>query len=665
MSLYIKKKIEYLTEKLNKANYEYYHLNISKLSDNQYDASLKELFLLEKQYPNYKLPYSPTLKVGGVISSKFDKAKHKIPMLSLDNVFNFKELKEFCDRLFKKNIPFNFITEFKIDGVAISLKYKDGILFQALTRGDGMVGEIITENVKTIKNIPLKLNKKIDLEVRGEIFFDHDSFEKLNQNNKKENKILFSNPRNAASGTLRQLNSSIVAKRNLSSFIYSIVNTPSFIKTQKQVLIFLKEMGFSVNNYNDTVNSFEELKNKIIKYENIKNNLPYNVDGVVVKVNQLNLYPLIGYTTKFPKWSVAYKFNSLKSETIVKKITFQIGKTGAITPIAHLEPVIIDGSLISKVSLHNYDYIKTKDIRINDFVLIHKSGSIIPQILEVIKEKRTNQIPFQMITNCPSCENKLQQKKNKTNYFCFNPSCEEKKINKIIHFVSNEAMDIKNLGEKTLITLFKENLIQNISDLYSLKDKYNQLKKLPNFENKKILKIFESIEKSKTQSLNKILFGLGIGEVGVKVAKLLQNQFNNIDNLQKTTLKQLLEIKEIGPEIAHNIYQYFQNKKNIEEINLLKKGGVLFNNHSSNEKEVKPNIFKNKKIVLTGVFQNYSRKDIEIILEKKGAFILDNISSKIDYLIKGEKAGSKLDKALFLKIQIIDEPKLKNIIEEK
>ncbi|WP_323847535.1 MAG: NAD-dependent DNA ligase LigA [Phytoplasma sp.] len=663
MTSEIKNKIKHLTDTLDKANYEYYHLSKTELIDHQYDALLKELFLLEKRYPEYKLPYSPTLKVGGFLSSKFEKTEHLLPMLSLDNVFNFEELKLFCERVLKKNIPFCFILEPKIDGVAINLKYKKGILVQAATRGNGYIGELITDNIRTIKNIPLKIKEEIDLEVRGEILFDHDSFEQINKEQKAKNKILFSNPRNAASGTLRQLNSNIVANRNLSSFIYSIVNPPIFIKTQEQVLIFLKKMGFSINPYYDVVFSFEALKEKIDYYTKIKTNLPYDIDGVVIKVNELIFHDLIGYTTKFPKWAVAYKFNSLKGETIIRNIDFQIGRTGVLTPIAYILPIIIDGSLLSKISLHNYDYIQKKDLRINDFVVVHKSGSIIPEIVAVVKQKRTNQIPFKMISDCPFCHKSLTKKDEEVDYFCLNDDCEERQIKKIIHFVSREAMDINVLGKKSLITFFQNKLIKRISDLYSLKDKYQQLKILPGFKDKKIMNILNALEASKNQTFDRILYGLGIDHVGIKIAKLLNHKFQHITNLKKVTFEELVQIPEIGPEIAHSICKYFQNEDNIKEIDLLQSKGIIFGTlNNLIENVTLDNIFKNKKVVLTGIFENYSRKEITVILEKCGAFVLDNISRKTHYLIKGVNSGSKLLKARLFNIKIIDEKELNSLL---
>ncbi|KAB8122041.1 NAD-dependent DNA ligase LigA ['Cynodon dactylon' phytoplasma] len=667
MTLEIEKKIKEITDILEKANYDYYNLNKSELEDKQYDALLQELINLEKKYPQYKLPYSPTFKVGGYLNTKFEKIKHSKPMLSLENVFDLTQLKSFYDKINKKNKS-NFISELKIDGIAINIKYIKGILYQAITRGNGYFGELITNNIKTIKDIPLKINKEINLEVRGEIFFKFDNFKKINEIQKKENKILFSNPRNAAAGTLRQLDTNIIAKRNLSSFIYSIINPPTFIKTQEDVLIFLKKMGFVVNPHYKIINSFEELIEIINYYENLKKNLNYNIDGIVIKVNKLSLYDSIGYTSKFPKWAIAYKFNSIQGETIIKKIVFKIGRTGVITPIAELFPIIVDGSLISKVSLHNFEYIKKKDIRINDYVLIHKSGSIIPEIIKIIKEKRTNQIPFKMINYCPFCLEKLKKKENEIDYFCLNTNCQEQKIKKIIHFVSKEAMDMNDIGNKTLEIFFKKKIIQNKYDLYNLKNNKKELEKLPFFKQKKINNILNSIEKSKNRPFENVLFALGIKNVGLKIAKLLCKKFKNIENLKKASFQEISQIHEIGYKIAENIVNYFKNEKNIEEIELLKNEGVNFSfteEHKleTKEKNNKYTFFQNKRIVLTGTFDIVERKKIKNILEKYDAIITKSISSKTNLLICGKKSSfNKIQKAKKLKIQIINEEHLIKIL---
>jgi DNA ligase (NAD+) len=665
MTLKIKNKIKTITEEINKANFEYYQLNNSYIKDETYDALFKELVKLEKEYPQYKLSNSPTLKVGGFLSNKFQKIKHDRPMLSLENVFNFQELKKFYDRIQKKEKKFTMITELKIDGVAISLKYREGFLFQALTRGDGYTGELVTHNIKSIKDIPLKIEKKINLEVRGEIFFDFDSFEELNKQKKKENKNIFANPRNAASGSLRQLDSNIVKKRNLSSFIYSVVNPPSFLKTQEDVLIFLKNMGFSVNSYYKKINSYSNLIEQIHYYENIKSNLPYNTDGIVIKINELSLYDSIGYTNKFPKWAIAYKFKTIQRETIIKNIFFQVGRTGAITPIAELVPIIIDGSLISKVSLHNYDYIQKKDIRINDFILIHKSGSIIPEIIKVIKEKRSNNLQktFKMISSCPSCLSQLKKKEKEVNYFCINENCREKELKKIIHFVSREAMNINVLGKKTLEIFFNNGLIKKKSDLYEMNKYRDQILKLPFFQKKKIDNILNSIEKSKKKSFDNILFGLGISNVGSKVAKLLAMKFENISNLKKASLEQILEIPEIGEKIAQNVYEYFRNEKNLKELFFFEQNGLQLEllKKKDEKKEKIYNFFQNKKVVLTGIFKNFSRQQIKNILEQNGAIIIKNISQKTNFFIYGKNSSLKKMK----KIKDLNNPYIKLINEEE
>ncbi|KND62682.1 NAD-dependent DNA ligase LigA [Candidatus Phytoplasma phoenicium] len=664
----IKQRIKFLTNTLQQANYEYYQLSQTTLTDQQYDSLLKELIMLEQKYPHFKLNYSPTFRVNGFLSKKFTKIIHDTPMLSLNNVFDFSELKNFYKNILKKFPHCQFITEFKIDGVAISLKYEKGTLIQGATRGNGYIGEVITNNIKTIKNIPLKLQQDIDLEVRGEIFFNYAAFHNLNQIQQKNNKTLFANPRNAASGTLRQLNSSITAKRNLLSFIYTMVNPPQYIQTQKDALEFLKKLGFNVNPHYYLINSFEQLVTIIKQYETLKKQLSYDIDGVVIKINDLTLYPRIGYTSKFPKWAIAYKFNSSQNETIVQKISFQIGRTGSITPIAELLPVMVSGSLISRVTLHNFNYIKKKDIRINDFVLIHKSGSVIPEIIEVIKTKRTNQQPFNMIDNCPFCNYQLTKYPDEVDYFCLNENCDEQKIKKIIHFVSRPAMDINILGEKTLNLFFKNKLVQSISDLYLLKQRRTQLSQLPGFKMKKISNILTGVEKSKNQSFERLLFALGIKHVGSKIAKVLTKTFHHIDHLKKAKLEQMLKIPEIGAEISKSVKKYFSNPQNLQEIDLLKKHGLKFYVSETKDKTFN-NFFSQKKVVLTGTFEFYSRTQLTKLLEQYGAYVLNFINKKIDYLIYSQKDSVKFIKAQKFGIPMIDEnylmKLLTNIINEK
>ncbi|MDV3166273.1 MAG: NAD-dependent DNA ligase LigA ['Waltheria sp.' little leaf phytoplasma] len=660
------KKIKQLTKKINQANYEYFNLNQSSLSDQKYDALLQELIYLEKNYPQYKLKNSPTDKIGSSLDdNEIPKITHSKPMLSLDNAFDITKVKKFYTKIMEKYPHCNFITELKIDGIAINLKYEQGILMQATTRGNGLVGEVVTHNIKNIKDIPLKLLQPIDLEVRGEVFFSYENFKKLNEQNSQAQKKIFANPRNAASGTIRLLNSNIVASRNLSSFLYSIVKTSLIVKTQKEVLELLKKLGFSVNPHFHIINSWSDLINFIDYYIDLKTSLNYDVDGIVIKLNQLDLYPEIGYTNKFPKYALAYKFNSITGETLIKNILFYVGRTGIINPVADLVPIILDGSKISRVTLHNYNYIQNKDIRINDSVIIVKSGSIIPRIIKVITNKRVASAkPFIMITKCPSCHSLLKKENNGINYFCINSECNEKKIQKIIHFASKEAMDIHILGSQTLNILFKNKIIQKISDLYILKEKKPQLLKLPFFGIKKINNILEAIEKSKQKPFDRVLFGLGIKHVGNKIAQILTNKFYNIYNLKKATIEQLTQIKEIGQEIAHSIHNFFNDEKNIQEIIQLEKHKLNFSTQNIIN-NVDDNFFKNKKIIITGTLSQYTRSQIIQNLSKLGALIVNNISKKTNYLICGANySETKLEKAKNLKITIIQELELYKLLSQ-
>ncbi|MDV3157333.1 MAG: NAD-dependent DNA ligase LigA [Candidatus Phytoplasma australasiaticum] len=664
--LNIIKKIQQLTKKINQANYEYFNLNQSSLTDQQYDALLQELIYLENKYPQYKSKDSPTDKIGSSLSEKkIPKITHSKPMLSLENAFDIAKLKKFYTRIKDKYPHCNFITELKIDGIAINLKYEQGILTQATTRGNGLVGELVTHNIKNIKDIPLKLSQPINLEVRGEVFFNYENFQKLNQQHNREQKKSFANPRNAASGTVRLLNANIVASRNLSSFFYNIVYSSLIVNSQQEVLELLKKLGFSVNPHYNIINSWSDLTHFINHYIDLKSSLNYDVDGIVIKVNQLDLYPQIGYTNKFPKYALAYKFNSITGETIIKNILFYVGRTGIINPVADLVPIIIDGSKISRVTLHNYNYIQNKDIRINDSVIIVKSGSIIPRIIKVITHKRDASVkPFIMITKCPSCCTLLNKDNNGINYFCINQECNEQQLQKIIHFASKEAMDINILGSKTLTILFQKKIIQKISDLYNLKQHKQKLLKLPFFGIKKINNILEAIESSKQKPFDRILFGLGIKHVGSKIARILTHKFYNIDNLKQSKIEDLININEIGQEIAHSIHNFFNDEKNIKEIIQLKKHQLNFS-IQNNINKINNNFFNNKKIIITGTLTKYKRSQITKNLEKLGALIVHNLSQKTNYLICGKNySEKKIEKAKNLNITIIQESELYKILEQ-
>jgi len=656
----IKKQILELIKQINQANYEYHTLDQPKISDQSYDRLLKELIELEELHPEYRYEDSPTQKIGGVILSSFTKVKHQIPMMSLSNVFDENELRSFDERIKKVVSSFSYITELKIDGLAVSLLYENGVFVRAATRGNGSIGEDVTHNVKTIKSLPLKLNDSIDIEVRGEIFMPHKSFKMLNEERLNEGEALFANPRNAAAGTIRQLDSKVVSKRNLDLFIYTIVNQMDYAATQEEALQYLSHLGFKVNPNYQKVFGIESLIETIHQYDIIRKRLPYDTDGVVIKVNEFSLYEDIGYTAKFPKWATAYKFQAERVETILKDITFQVGRTGVITPVAELEPVLISGSMVARATLHNEDYIKHKDIRIQDTVLVHKAGEIIPEVIEVVLDKRTNQKSFTMIKKCPICQGEVVRKEGEADHYCINPECPGKSMYGLIHFSSRQAMDIDTLGEKIVETLHDLGYLNKISDIYHLKEYKDALKDLPGFGDKKIYTLLKAIEESKKQSFDRLVFGLGIKHVGSKVAKTLTKYYASMDALKSAKLEDLQSIPEIGPMIAQSVVNYFQNEINLAQIEELQSLGL---NMAIEITETIESPFTDKTIVLTGKLGLYSRDEATEMLEKFGAKVTSSVSSKTDLVIYGEEAGSKLAKAKELNVEIMDEKTFKEIMD--
>lgn len=646
------KRIKELIKIIEKANYEYHTLDSPTISDYEYDMYLKELIQLEEKYPQYKQQNSPTQKIGGVVLDSFNKITHDTPMMSLSNVFNSEELTLFYNRINKEINNFTLTTELKIDGLAVSIKYVDGIYKSAATRGNGIIGEDITENVKTIKSLPLKLNEDVTIEVRGEIFMPQKSFHKLNEERLSNNEQLFANPRNAAAGTIRQLDSSVVAKRNLDIFLYTIVNAEKYCTTQEEVLNYLQHLGFKVNPYYEVVNSIDQLNNSINKYDQIRKTLPYDTDGVVIKVNELKYYDEIGYTARSPKWATAYKFAPEEVETKLKDITFQIGRTGVVTPVAELEPVLISGSIVARATLHNEDYIINKDIRINDYVIVRKAGEIIPEVVRVNTNKRSNSVKFKMIETCPFCHEQIIRKENEADYYCVNTNCPARNINSLVHFASRVAMNIEGLGEKVIETLNTLGYINTIPDIYRLKKYYDELINIEGFGTKSVDKLLDAIEKSKQNEANLLLFGLGIKNVGAKIATLLLQNYGSIDNLAKASIEELENIDEIGNIIATNVYEYFNNENNKELLLELKNLGLNFNYTVTNIIEHE---FNNKTIVITGTLKNYSRKEMQQLLEKHGAKITNSVSKKTDFVVAGSDAGSKLDKAIELNIKVLNE----------
>jgi DNA ligase (NAD+) len=651
-----KQRIEELTQIINQANYDYHTLDQPTITDYEYDQLLKELVDLENKYPEYKLQNSPTDKVGGVVLDSFEKVTHQIPMMSLSNVFDEEELSAFDERIRKVTDQYTYLSELKIDGLAVSIRYENGKFVRAATRGNGQVGEDISENVKTIKSLPLTLNENIDIEVRGEIFMPHKSFNKLNEERMEQDLPLFANPRNAAAGTIRQLDSKVAAKRNLDIFLYQIVRAEDYVSTQAEALELLKKLGFKVNENYKLNQNLKELIDQIHKYDDLRKKLNYETDGVVIKINEFDLHESIGYTAKYPKWATAYKFKAEQQTTLLKDITFQIGRTGVVTPVAELEPVFISGSKVSRATLHNEDYIKAKDIRINDMVIVHKAGEIIPEVVEVDMASRKEQKPFEMIDTCPVCHEPLERKTGEADYFCTNDGCPGKHINSLIHFSSRVAMDIDTLGEKVVETLHELGFLNTIADIYTLKNHENDLKGLPGFADKKVEKLLNAIEDSKKQSFDKLIFGLGIKHVGAKVAKVLVSNYPSMEQLKSATYDDLININEIGEMIAQSIVNYFEKPENIELICKLESYGL---NMSYETAKVIDHEFNGKTFVLTGKLENYTRDEAQDIIEKLGGKVSSSVSKKTDYVLAGSDAGSKLQKAKDLEVTVLDEAAFK------
>ena len=652
----VEKRIEELIEIIEKANYEYYVLANPTLTDQEYDRYMQELIRLEENNPELKREDSPTSRVGGVVVKEFNKVEHEIPMLSLSNVFNESEIIAFDERI-KKDGVLNpkYVCELKIDGLSVSLTYKKGILVRGATRGDGVTGEDITHNVRTIKNVPLRLNKEIDIEVRGEIYMSKDSFHAINEERQRNGQELLANPRNAAAGSVRQLDSKIAASRNLETFIYHLPNASDYgIHTHYESLTFMKELGFNVNPNIRLVSGLEELLDYISEWTNRREELPYEIDGIVIKLNDIGEQQKLGFTSKYPKWATAYKFPAVEVLTKLKDIIFTVGRTGQVTPNAVLEPVRLMGSVISRATLHNEEYVVSKDIKIGDIVAIRKAGDVIPRVEYSIKERRDgSELDFVMTKECPICGSKLIKKGTEASYYCINELCDAKKIEGLIHFASRDAMNIEGLGIEIVEDLYNLGFVKEISDFYKLHSHRQDLMELEGFGDKKISNLVESIEKSKANSLEKLLYGLGIRYVGNKTAKILAANYLDIDLLIEATLEDLLSIKDIGDVIAKSVVEYFNEEKHLLLINDLKNQGL--NVKYLGKKIVKDDNFADKTFVLTGTLSTLGRKEAKEKIESLGGKVTDSVTGKTDVVIVGENAGSKLDKARKLGINIWNE----------
>ena len=658
----MKERIDYLVELLNKANHEYYILENPTLTDQEYDSMLDELIKLEEKYPEYKREDSPSSRVGATVTSEFLKYAHSFPMLSLGDVFNEDEIVSFTERIKKEGFSPVYMCEEKIDGLGINLIYKDGVLVKGITRGDGKVGEDVTANVKTIKSIPLKLTKKIDIELRGEIYIEKKELSKINEERRKDNLPEYQNCRNLASGSLRQLDSSITAKRNLKSFMYHLPNPIDYnLYTQSDVLAFFKELGFRTNPDRKLCKNINEILEFIEEIRKERELLSYDIDGIVIKVNDITMQENIGYTSKTPKWSIAYKFPAEEVRTTIKDIVFTVGRTGKITPNAVLDPVRLCGTTVSHATLNNEDFIIEKDIRIKDVVIVRKAGDVIPEVVRVDLSRRTEDLEkFKMIEVCPVCGSKLVRKENESNYFCTNPRCEARHIESLIHFASRHAMNIDGLGERIIEDFYNFGYIKDIKDIYKLYEKKEELKALEGFGEKSIDNLLSSIEKSKENSLERLLFGLGIRHFGKESAKLIALKFNNIDNIINASIEELSSIKDIGLVMAKSIYDYFKDERNINMINELKAFNV--NMEYKGIKIEHDDNFSNKKFVITGTIMLMPRDKIKEEITLRGGINVDSVSKKTDIVIVGENPGSKYEKAKELNITIWDEETLKKYL---
>ena len=661
----IKQKIQELRDLINQHNYYYYDLDKNIISDIEYDELLAELVRLENDYPQFKDENSPTNRVGGGLSEKFDSESHIYPMYSLDNTYSSEELEAWYDRVVK-NIgitDFEFCCELKYDGASVNLLYDEGKLVRGLTRGDGSNGDNITKNLKTISSIPIKLKesfKKNKFEIRGEIIIHLDSFAQLNKKRKDNGEQPFMNPRNTASGSIKMLDSNEVARRPLECFLYSIVSDDIAIEDHSELLNVAREMGFNVPNYERVVNSIQGVKEYIKYWEINRKTLPFEIDGVVIKINKIDYQNQLGFTSKFPRWAISYKYKAENLATRLKSISFNVGRTGAITPVANLEPVLISGSTVKRASLHSYDQMLKLKLRVNDFVLVEKGGEIIPKITGIDEERRgssEDEIIFPEI--CPECNSKLEKLESEANYFCTNYiDCRPQAIGRIQHFVSRKAMNIDGLGDETIRLFYDLGFLRDIADIYNLN--YDEISKIEGYGEKSAKNLKKGIEESKLNSFQKVLFGIGIRYVGESASKKIIKHVDSIDKLAHMDIESLSSIDEIGDKTAKSIVDFFSDINNIQIINKLKSFGLNFYQKDNDNHSAKLN---GKIFVISGVFESHSRDEIKNIIELNGGKVSSSVSKKTNYLVAGNNIGpSKLSTANELGVSIINEVNLIDLI---
>lgn len=666
----LQEQVRTLREKLNRWSNEYYVLDNPTVEDHVYDQTYQELLDLEEKYPELKTPNSPTQRVGGTVLNGFTKVNHEIPMLSLGDVFSEAELMAFLDRL-EENVgqTLDYSCELKIDGLAISLTYENGQFIKGSTRGNGIIGEDITENLKTIKAVPMQLTEPVSVEVRGECYMPKASFVALNEKREEQGQPIFANPRNAAAGSLRQLDTKITASRNLSTFIYYLMEPEKFgIKTQTEALEQLQKWGFKINPDSRKVTNRAEIETYIQEATQKRSSLPYDIDGIVLKAEPFTVQKQVGNTVKVPKWAIAYKFPPDEQETKVLDIEWTVGRTGVVTPTAVMEPVILAGTTVSRASLHNPDYLQEKGIRLNDIVKLHKAGDIIPEISEVVLDKRpSDSQPYEIPVNCPECQAKLVHLDDEVALRCINPQCPALIKESLTHFASRNAMEIRGLGPRIIEQLYDNHLIKDVASLYQLE--FNQLITLDKFKEKSANNLLEAIDASRQNSLERLIFGLGIRHVGAKVAKILAEKYQTIDELSQAKSEDIAQIDTLGQTIAESVATYFSSEHVSELIAELKENGVnmkfLGQTTEQQAQENADSRFNGLTVVLTGTLDQIKRADAKKWLEAHGAKVTGSVSKKTSLLIAGHDAGSKLEKAQNLDIEIIDEATFLQQMEEE
>lgn len=657
-----KEKIDELKKILNHHSWRYHVQDDPQITDEEYDSLLRELKQLEREHPEFVTTDSPTQRVGGAALDMFKKYEHRVKMGSLNDVFSMDEVIAFDNKIKSILQDYEYVVEKKIDGLSVALEYVDGKLIRGATRGDGYIGEDVTHNIKTIMSIPLELKMKIAyLVVRGEVFLSKKRFRELNTANEEIGQKIFANPRNAAAGSLRQLDSKITASRKLDIFVFNIQEIQGYeLSGHYESLSFLKKLGFKTLDGAKLCKDIKSVIEEIKEIGDRRHDLPYEIDGAVIKIDSLQQRDILGETSKAPKWSIAYKYPAEEQETILKDIIIKVGRTGVLTPNAVLEPVKVAGSVIGRATLHNEDYIKERDIKINDHVIIRKAGDIIPEVVRVIKEKRTGiEIGFEFPAKCPECSVDVFRDPNEASYKCLNKDCPAKLIRGLSHFVSRDALNIDGLGEAQIITLIEKGLLSKISDIYILKEKKDEIMQIKRFGKKSVDNMLNAIDRSKDRNLDRLIFGLGIKNIGVRAAKTFVQTYDTIEKILDAQPEEIEDLEDFGTVMATSIYEYFNDEKNITEINRLKELGLNMKYINSSALDLR---FESKTFVLTGSLSEYTRKQAQELIENFGGKVSSSISKTTNFLLAGDDPGSKYQKAIDLKIQVITENEFKEMI---